>query len=254
MEPKKIETILVLPSDEGTEKMNPTLLKNIVPGRFNPFTAICYNRQRYIAPTEEASDETIGFGFNPDNSAKNPNGLQWVTTSAGIPQLCDEQEEWMRDSIYKILELRIKLPARYRRMPARYRVFDRYDFRQVMLPESAGSVEVITGAYNGAKGKALPYSPSHLMQVELRRGGTAMFRFPSGFTTFLIVTSGSIKVNQRISIGTDRLLFFGREGETFRLEGESACSVFIASAEPIYDASETLSEKEEHSTSLQTTF
>ena len=102
-----------------------------------------------------------------------------------------------------------------------------------MLPDNAGTVEVIAGKYQGEKGPAFNFTPVHMLNAKLNKGGRATFNFPENYNTAILVVEGNIKVNDSEEIKTDGLGVFENEGEIFTIEALDSPVVLIISGEPI---------------------
>jgi len=54
---------------------------------------------------------------------------------------------------------------------------------KVELLQNAGTVEIISGEFEGVKGSASTFTPVHLQNVKLNKGGKVTFNFPCELQT-----------------------------------------------------------------------
>jgi redox-sensitive bicupin YhaK (pirin superfamily) len=101
------------------------------------------------------------------------------------------------------------------------------------LPGNAGIIEVIAGSYKDSAGPASTFTPMHVMNAKLNKGGTAGFSFPSNYNTGMLVIEGEIKVNGKDTAPVNNFVLFGNDGEDFTVEAEENSVVLVLSGEPI---------------------
>ena len=92
---------------------------------------------------------------------------------------------------------------------------------------------MIAGKYQGLKGSASTFTDVNLMNAKLKKRGIANFNFPAHFNTALLVIEGSIEVNGKEEVGTDKFVLFENKGETFQIKAGEDAVVLILSGEPI---------------------
>jgi quercetin 2,3-dioxygenase len=107
---------------------------------------------------------------------------------------------------------------------------------EVALADNAGVIKIIAGEYEGVKGNASTFTPLHMMNAHLNKGGSASFSFPSHFNTVVLVIEGKITVNNEEEIPTDHLGLFENSGEEFSITASEDSLVLVLSGEPINEA------------------
>ena len=132
-----------------------------------------------------------------------------------------------------MVQLWVNLPAKDKMSAPKYQGIANAKMKKVELPDNAGIVEVIAGEFNGKKGSASTFTPVHLLNVKLNKGGKTTFNFPENYNTAVLVVEGNIKVNNSEEIKTDGLGLFKNEGEVFSIEATDDAVVLILSGEPI---------------------
>lgn len=223
--------------------------------RMDPFLLLDYNAKQHV----EASSKPKGVGVHPHrgfetvtlaykgriahhDSAGNAGiigegDVQWMTAASGVLHKEYYEEEWAREGgDFQMVQLWVNLPRKYKEEKPRYQALASNDFERVYLSGNNSYIEIIAGEYAGKKGKAMTFSPIHLMNARLTQGDKAEFSFPKDYTTFLLVIEGNIYINESIDVKADHLLLFAYEGETFSITASKNSVVLIVSGEPLKES------------------
>jgi redox-sensitive bicupin YhaK (pirin superfamily) len=104
---------------------------------------------------------------------------------------------------------------------------------KVSLENNEGVVEVIAGEYQQVKGSAETFTPVHLLNSKLNKGGKATFNFPANYNTFIIVLEGSVVLNETSNVDYNCMAVFSNEGTDFSIEAKEDAIVLVLSGEPI---------------------
>jgi hypothetical protein len=115
----------------------------------------------------------------------------------------------------------------------KYQAISNHMMAKYVLPDNGGIVEVISGVYKNAKGPAFTFTPVHLMNAKLIKGGKAEFSFPSDFNTGLLVLEGAIKVNNSGIAPENNFVLFENNGEDFSIKAVEDSTVLVLSGKPI---------------------
>ncbi len=220
--------------------------------RMDPFLMLDYNSKFYFPPTNEARGvgvhphrgfETVTIAYkgkvahhdSAGNSGVIEEGdVQWMTAASGILHKEYHEESFSKaGGDFQMVQLWVNLPAKDKMSPPKYQGIVNSDLQKVELPENAGIVEVIAGEYQGIKGSASTFTPVHLFNAKLNKGGKASFSFPENYNTAVLVIEGNIKVNNSEEIMTDSLGLLANEGEAFSVEATDNAVVLILSGAPI---------------------
>jgi hypothetical protein len=222
--------------------------------RMTPFILLDYN-SKYNFP---ASDSPKGVGVHPhrgfetvtiaykgkvqhhDSSGGGgiigEGDVQWMTAASGVLHKEYHEKEWSKQGgEFQMVQLWVNLPAKDKMSPPKYQAITNAAMGKAVLPENAGVIEVIAGNYNGVKGPASTFTPIHLMNAKLNKGGTASFSFPAIYSTALLVIEGSVTVNYTEEAPVDHLVLFENNGETFVVAANENAVVLIMSGEPIHE-------------------
>ena len=163
-----------------------------------------------------------------------PGDVQWMTAAAGI--LHDEfhsQAFTERGGTLEMVQLWVNLPAKDKMSQPGYQTLLSSDIPDVALPESAGRVRVIAGAYGGHRGPARTFTPMDVWDVRLDAGAQTRFDIAAGRTLALVVLHGAVKVNGDAVVRAAQFGLLSREGEGVLVEAQDDATVLLLSGEPI---------------------
>lgn len=159
--------------------------------------------------------------------------VQWMTAAKGVLHKEYHETEWSRKGgIFQMVQLWVNLPAKDKMSKPKYQAIKNSDMQRADLGEN-GFVEIIAGEYHGKAGPASTFSPVHMMNAKLKKGGKADFSFPAHFNTAALVIEGSIIINGGEKAPTDHFVLFKNEGETFSIEASEDSVVLIISGKPL---------------------
>ncbi|PHR12663.1 MAG: short-chain dehydrogenase [Aequorivita sp.] len=220
--------------------------------RMDPFIMMDYNSKFYFPPTDKPRGvgvhphrgfETVTIAYkgsvahhdSAGNSGVIAEGdVQWMTAASGILHKEYHEKNFSKaGGDFQMVQLWINLPAKDKMSAPKYQGLTNAEMKKVQLPNNAGIVEVIAGEFNGEKGPAFTFTPVHMLNAKLNKGGNATFSFPETFNTVILVVEGNIKVNNSEEIKTDGLGLFENEGDTFTIEALDNTVVLVLSGEPI---------------------
>ncbi len=131
------------------------------------------------------------------------------------------------------LTLRVIGPKKYKMSAPKYQAIKSDTINRYELENKAGAIEVIAGEYKGTNGAASTFTPIHIFNAKLNKGGKAGFQFPSNYTTALLVVKGDIVINGTEKTPTDHLALMANDGEAFEIEATDDAIVLVLSGEPI---------------------
>ncbi|WP_392447229.1 pirin family protein [Capnocytophaga canis] len=228
---------------------------NFIPGtssmeRMDPFIMMDYNAPYVFPPSEipkgvdvhpHKGFETVTIAYKGKVEHADSAGgggvigegdVQWMTAGNGILHKEFHETEWSKSGgLFHMMQLWVNLPAKYKTTPPKYQAIKNVDIPKV--PITDGEVAVIAGEYNGVKGAASTFSPIHMYNVRLQRGGKTTLSFPKHYTTTLVTVEGSIRVNEQEEVTADHFVLFKNDGENFTVEATSDALILVLSGEPI---------------------
>ena len=232
---------------------------NFIPGsqhlnmeRMTPFVLLDYNSKFYFPPSEKPRGvgvhphkgfETVTIAYKGGVAHHDSSGgggvigigdVQWMTAASGILHKEYHEENFSKSGgDFQMVQLWVSLPAKDKKSPPKYQSLVNANISKFNLPENAGLVEVIAGEYQGIKGSASTFTPMHLLNVKLNKGGSADFEFPANYNTALLVIEGSITVNGTEKVHLDNFALFENTGENFQVVANENSIVLVLSGEPI---------------------
>lgn len=231
---------------------------NFIPGvsgmdmkRMDPFIMLDYNSKFHFNGTERPRGvgvhphrgfETVTIAYQGKVEHHDSAGgggiigqgdVQWMTAAKGVLHKEYHETEWAKEGgIFQMVQLWVNLPSTDKMSDPKYQAIKNSDMKNVDLGEN-GFIEVIAGVYKDQKGPATTFSPVHMMNAKLKKGGKAEFDFPADFNTAALVIEGSIIINGEEKVKTDYLALFKNEGENFTLEATEDSVVLIISGQPL---------------------
>ena len=162
-----------------------------------------------------------------------PGDVQWMTAGSGlVHEEMHSPEFTMSGGAFEAIQLWVNLPAKLKMTTPKYQTILNGDIPEVALPDSAGTVRVIAGAFNGHKGPANTFTPIDLWDTRLAKGKGAEFHVTPGHNTLAFVMKGAIVINGK-RLKEAELVELGRDGTTIRIDAEEDTKLMILSGEPI---------------------
>lgn len=220
--------------------------------RMDPFILLDYNTKFFFPPSETPRGvgahphrgfETVTIAYKGKIQHHDSTGgggiigegdVQWMTAAGGILHKEYHEKDWSkRGGEFQMVQLWVNLPARDKMSTPKYQAIENDKMSKVPLPGNAGYVEVIAGEYEGTKGTASTFSPMHIFNAHIKKGGKAGFRLPADFNTALLVIEGEIIVNDTIKVETDNFVLMANDGEQFSIKASENAIVLILSGQPL---------------------
>jgi redox-sensitive bicupin YhaK (pirin superfamily) len=159
--------------------------------------------------------------------------VQWMTAASGLLHKEYHEENFSKTGgLFQMVQLWVNLPAKYKMTTPKYQELTREKMGRYQLPGNNGEVEVIAGNYEDVKGAASTFTPMHVYNVRLKKGGRASLRFPANYNTGLLVIDGSAVVNDQTA-GTDHFVLFKNDGEHISIRSNEDATILVLSGEPI---------------------
>ncbi len=163
-----------------------------------------------------------------------PGDVQWMTAAAGILHEEFHSKAFAeKGGNMEMVQLWVNLPAKYKNAAPGYQTLLDKDIPSVELPGKAGSVRVIAGGYDGAKGPARTFTPINIWDVRLRRDKTAKLALPEGHSLAIVVLAGTVEVNGAEIVRSGQLVVLERDGGEITLEANNDAKLLVLSGEPI---------------------
>lgn len=220
--------------------------------RMDPFIMLDYNAKFKFPPSEKPKGvdvhphrgfETVTIAYQGKVQHHDSSGgggvigegdVQWMTAASGVLHKEYHETEWSKKGgIFQMVQLWVNLPAKDKMSSPKYQAIANSEMAKVNLADDAGVIKIIAGEYNGTKGSATTFSPLHIYNVHLNKGGKTEFHLPSDYNTALLVIEGEILVNKTEKVPTDNLALMANDGEHFTIEATENSIVLVLSGEPL---------------------
>lgn len=163
-----------------------------------------------------------------------PGDVQWMTAASGILHEEFHSQAFTRTGgTLEMVQLWVNLPASDKMSEPGYQTLLDRDIPAVALPDSAGTVRVIAGDYEGHHGPARTFTPMDVWDVRLDQGREARLHGRAGHTFAIVVLHGTVRVNGTQIVRDAQMVLFDREGGDVSLEANSDAVLLLLSGEPI---------------------
>ena len=224
----------------GVAERSPFLLLDYAaPTTFAPNTG----HRRGVGQHPHRGFETVTIVYDGEVEHRDSTGaggvigkgdVQWMTAGGGIIHEEFHSEAYSRSGgPFEMVQLWVNLPAKDKMAPPGYQPITAAQIPVVELPEGAGRVRVIAGQWSTAQGPARTFSPITMLDVALAAGRTAELPQPEGWTTLVVVASGSASVNGAEPVTGPAVVTLSTAGEGVTVQAESDAKLLLLAGEPI---------------------
>jgi len=163
-----------------------------------------------------------------------PGDVQWMTAAAGIlHEEFHSQAFSQTGGRMHMAQLWVNLPARDKMRDPGYQTILNADIPVVALPDDAGSIRIIAGAFDGIGGAAKTHTPMDVLDLRLNAGKHVAIPAAQGRTLAVVVLDGSLRVNDAIEAKAGQLVTFKRDAADAKLEANEASAALILSGDPL---------------------
>ena len=161
-----------------------------------------------------------------------PGDIQWMTAASGLVHEEKHGKNFAKKGgLFEMVQLWVNLPAKDKMAKPRYQGITAASTPKVEL--EAGSVRVIAGEFQGAKGPALTFTPINLWDVRLKAGKELSLAMPSGHTSLVFVLRGIVGLGTGETLEEAELAVLSREEAEFTLRSETDAIVLVLGGLPI---------------------
>ncbi len=162
-----------------------------------------------------------------------PGDVQWMTAGAGILHKEFHSPAYTaKGGPFEMVQLWVNLPAGDKSVAPGYQGITDAAIPAVDLPDGAGRVRVIAGAYGAAKGPARTFTPMDVWDLRLNAGKTASFAPAEGWNVLVVVLSGTVTVN-RAEVTGAATLRLARTGGDVAVTAHDDAKLLILAGQPI---------------------
>ncbi|EGB7236601.1 pirin family protein [Salmonella enterica] len=224
-----------------TQQLSPFLLLDYA----GPHTFTPGNEKRGVGEHPHRGFETVTIVYSGEVEHRDstgrggvigPGDVQWMTAGAGILH-----EEFHSDAFTRqggeleMVQLWVNLPMKDKMTTPAYQSITQDVIPTVTLPDDAGTMRVIAGRYEEAKGPADTFSPLNVWDMRLLRDRQLTLSQPEGWSTALVVLKGNITLNGTTPVNEAQLVVLSQQGKTLHFETSSDASVLLLSGEPLHE-------------------
>jgi redox-sensitive bicupin YhaK (pirin superfamily) len=147
-----------------------------------------------------------------------PGDVQWMTAASGLVHEEKHGREFSkRGGAFEMVQLWVNLPKEHKMTKPRYQGLKNADIPKLELPQGAGSLRVIAGDYQGAKGPAKTFTAINLWDLRLNAGHEVELQVPTGQTAAVFVLSGKVQLGSGETLGEAELGVLDTAGDRFSL-------------------------------------
>ncbi|MBB2154981.1 pirin family protein [Gluconacetobacter diazotrophicus] len=163
-----------------------------------------------------------------------PGDVQWMTAGSGILHQEFHSRAYTRTGgPFRMVQLWVNLPARDKMARPGYQSIASADIPVVALPDEAGQVRVIAGAYGGTAGPARTFTLLDVWDVGLRAGAHVTFDLPEGHTAMLVVLEGQVTVNDGFAAAGADMVLLDRTGQSVSVAARDDAMLLVLTGQPI---------------------
>jgi redox-sensitive bicupin YhaK (pirin superfamily) len=220
--------------------------------RMNPFIMLDYNSPYHFPSADKPKGvgvhphrgfETVTIAYKGKVAHHDSSGgggvigegdIQWMTAARGVLHKEYHEAEWSKTGgDFQMVQLWVNLPKKHKMSTPKYQAIKSDTINRYELEDKAGIIEVIAGEYKSIRGVASTFTPIHMFNAKLNKGGKADFQFPANYNTALLVVNGNIIINGNEKTPTDHLALMANDGEAFEIEATHDAIVLVLSGKPI---------------------
>jgi redox-sensitive bicupin YhaK (pirin superfamily) len=163
-----------------------------------------------------------------------PGDVQWMTAGSGILHEEFHSPVFSRNGgELEMVQLWVNLPADRKMVAPGYQAIQSNDIPCVNLPDGAGYVRVIAGAFNGRQGPARTHTPMQVLDMRLVAGSGTALGFAQGWALALAVLHGTVHINNEAVAQEAQLVVFEHAGTDVFIQASSDAVVLVLGGQPI---------------------
>lgn len=160
-----------------------------------------------------------------------PGDAQWMTAGAGIFHEEYHEEEFTRQGGWMhMMQLWVNLPKKDKAANPAYQAIVAAQIPNVAVER--GSVRVIAGEFEGARGPAHTFTPITMLDAHLGAGARLAVPLTPSHNAVAVVAQGRMSAAGRVAASGD-LVLFENHGARIELVVEQAAHVIVLAGEPI---------------------
>ncbi len=163
-----------------------------------------------------------------------PGDVQWMTAASGVlHQEFHTPEFSRRGGLFEVMQLWVNLPSQAKMSPPRYQEILAQQIPAMELDGGAGSVNVIAGEFQHARGPAKTFTPIDVWNLELKSDAKVKLPVPDGYFATLAVRRGTVRVGGSHAVGPGELAVFERSGAGVEIACDQDARLLFLAGQPI---------------------
>lgn len=208
-----------------------------------PFTFGPAMRPRGVGTHPHKGFETVTIVYDGEVSHRDstgaggtigPGDVQWMTAGSGILHQEFHSEGFTKSGgPFRMAQLWVNLPKKDKLAKPGYQSILAADIPSVLVADGKGTLRVIAGNLDAAKGPAKTFSPLNVWDVNLACDAELTLDVPEGHTTLVNVLSGHVTFVGGETAGEATLVRFSREGTQVRLRADGDTSLLVLTGAPL---------------------
>lgn len=219
----------------------------------SPFLALDYNapwqvpagsgHQRGVGAHPHRGFETVTIVYEGELAHKDSSGaggvisagdVQWMTAASGVIHEEFQTEAFTQNGgTQHMAQIWVNLPAAYKMSKPKYQSLTNEHIAVYPVDEAGSMVRIIAGEFKGVRGPAETFTPVEMYDIRLKDAAALTFDIPEKNNTVLLITKGSVRINETKDAVFKDFVLFGHVGEKIKLEALEESYVLVLSGEPI---------------------
>lgn len=217
------------------------LLDHLGPGVLKPT-----NLRKGVSEHPHRGFETVTLIFAGELEHRDSSGgggivsagdVQWMTAASGVEHKEVFSEAFSKTGGYfEMVQLWVNLPAKDKMNPPRYQSLRKANIPVIELPNSAGTVRVIAGNYQGNQGPAKTHSPLQVLDIESQAGHKIRLPAGAGETTLVYLRTGKAQFQAEDEIFEEQgLAVMSSLEQDFEITALQQCKLLLLTGKPLQE-------------------
>ncbi len=229
----------LFPSNDLDRELSPFIMLDYAGPTFYPAT----DTPRGVGEHPHRGFETVtivyqGLVAHRDSAGNagviGPGDVQWMTAASGIVHEELHEREWAKHGgTLQAIQLWVNLPKASKMSAPGYQTILNDQIPVVQLEGGAGSLRVIAGSVQGAKGPAKTFTPIQLYDLRVHAGHSVPLQLPAGHNTGVFLLSGQARIGESQTLTEAELAVFTSTGKPVTITAEEDAVILVMAGEAI---------------------
>ena len=160
--------------------------------------------------------------------------VQWMHAGAGIIHSERPSDNTIEKKMrQEIVQLWINSPASSKMKEPEYFHLEEQDFPRIITEDGLSDVKLISGNYNGSKGKIKGESELLVAWGVSKSGGKVTFKIPVGFNASIYIIRGDLRIEGHGVVDPESLVIFEMNDDLISINAQSEAQYLLLAGEPI---------------------